>query len=98
MADALTVLSVVVDADGTWDGSADEGLHFRVPRDDPAAAAAYGHVAAVLGGPTAPVSPPTDWVGLAAALVPGGEHLEDVVEAGVGAVEELRQLVDADAD
>jgi hypothetical protein len=34
-------------------------------------------------------------VGLAAALVPGGERLEDVVEAGVGAVEEFRELRDA---
>jgi hypothetical protein len=96
LADALTVLSVVVDADGTWDGSPDEGLHFRAPCGDPGAAAAYEHVAAVLGAPTAPVSPPTDWVGLAATLLPGGERLEDVVEAGIGAVEEIRELMDAD--
>jgi hypothetical protein len=97
VADALTVLSVVVDADGTWHGSPDEGLHVPVPHD-PGAATAYEHVAAVLGAPTAPVSPPTDWLGLAAALVPGGERLGDIVEAGAGAAEDLRQLVDADAD
>ncbi len=96
-AGALTALSVVVDADGTWDGSPDEGLHARVPSGDLGAAAAYGRVAAVLGSPTAPVPPPIDWVGLAAALVPGGERLGDVVEAGVGAVEEVRGLLDADA-
>lgn len=98
VAGALTVLSVLVDADGTWDGSPDEGLRFGVPCGDPGAAAAYDHVAAVLGAPTAPTSPPTDWVGLAAAVVPGGERLEDVVEAGVGAVEDVRELVDTDPD
>ena len=86
-----------VGADGTWDASPDEGLHVRVPCGDPEAAA-YGNVAAVLGAPTAPMSPPTDWVGVAAAVVPGGERLRDVVEAGVGAAEDARELVDADAD
>jgi len=98
VADALTVLSVVLDADGTWDASPDEGLHFAAPCGERGAAAAYGHVAAVLGAPTAPTSPPTDWVGLIAALVPGGERARDVVEAGVGVVEEARELMDADAD
>jgi hypothetical protein len=96
-AGALTALSVVVDADGTWKGSPDEGPQFAAPCG-PEAAAAYERVAAVLGAPTAPASPPTDWVGLAAALVPGGERLGDVVEAGFGVVEEARELVDADAD
>jgi hypothetical protein len=95
LADVLTVLSVVVDADGTWDGAPDDGPRFAAPCGEPEAAAAYERVAAVLGAPTAPASPPTDWVGLAAALVPGGERLEDVVEAGVGAVEEFRELRDA---
>jgi hypothetical protein len=98
VADALTVLSVLVDADGTWDGSPDEGLRFGVPCGDPGAAAAYDQVAAVLGAPTAPTSPPTDWVGVAAAVVPGGERLQDVVEAGVGTVEDVRELVEADSD
>ena len=94
LADALTVLSVVVDADGTWDASPDEGLHFVAPGGDPDAAAAYDHVAGVLGAPTAPTSPPKDWVGLAAALVPGGERFRDVIEAGVGVAEEARELMD----
>ncbi|MBJ7453708.1 MAG: hypothetical protein JHC71_16730 [Blastococcus sp.] len=98
VADALTVLSVVVGADGTWDASPDEGLHVRVPCGDPGTAAAYWNVAAVLGTPTAPTSPPTDWVGVAAAVVPGGERLRDVVEAGVGAAADARERVDAEMD
>ena len=102
LAGLVSVLSVVRDADGTWDGSPDGGQHFPVGRavcltgGAPGAAGAYQEVARVLGGPTAPISPPTDWVGLAADLVPGGERMRDVVEAGVGLVEELRTLGDAD--
>jgi hypothetical protein len=98
VAGGLTALSVVVDADGTWDGAPDEGARFVAPCGDPDAATAYERVAALLGAPAAPVSPPTDWVGLAGALVPGGARLGDVLEAGIGAAEELRGLVDADTD
>jgi hypothetical protein len=98
VADALTVLSVVVGADGTWEGSTDEGLHLRAPCGDPDAAMAYEQVAAVLGAPVAPVPPPRDWVGLATALLPGADRLRDVVEAGIGVVEEIREDITEFAD
>ncbi|SDF91144.1 hypothetical protein SAMN05660662_3800 [Blastococcus aurantiacus] len=96
LAGLVSALSVVADADGTWDGSEDEGLHFPMSSDAPGPAAAYQHVAALLGAPIAPESPPVDWVGLATDVMPGGDRLRDVVEAGVGVMEELRELAEAE--
>ncbi|MGY2128722.1 hypothetical protein [Blastococcus sp. SYSU DS0617] len=95
--DVVSVLSVVTDADGTWDAAPDDGEHVAVPAGMPRAAA-YRRVAAVLGAPTAPESPPIDWVGLAADLAPGGDRVRDAVEIGGELVEELRELVDAVPD
>ncbi len=99
-----SVLSVVIDADGTWDASPDAGGQFPVGRavclagGAPGAAAAYEAVAGVLGRPIAPVSPSIDWWGLAADLVPGGGHVQAVVDLGVDLAEEVRGFVDADTD
>ncbi len=82
------VVSVAADADGTWDASPDGGQ--QLPSGDvlgmagstPAAGTAYRLVAEVLGTPKAPVSPPTDWAGLAADLMPGGGRVREVLELG----------------
>ncbi|MDT0274905.1 hypothetical protein [Blastococcus goldschmidtiae] len=94
---AVSVLSVVADADGTWDAAPDDGEHVAVSADMPQAAA-YRQVAAVLGTPTAPDPPPIDWMGLAADLAPGGGRARDVIELGGELVEEMRDLVDAVPD
>ncbi|SOC49142.1 hypothetical protein SAMN05660748_1860 [Blastococcus aggregatus] len=83
---AVAAVAVVRDLDGTWDGGRDDGQHLPVSEARRAtggaagAAEAYAQVAGVLGTPTAPVSPGTDWIGLALEVVPGGDRLRDVVE------------------
>lgn len=94
VAKVLSVLAVVAGADGTWEGSPDEGRHFPAPAGA-STSGAYQHVAALLGTPTAPVSPRTDWAGLAADLLPGGDRLRDAVEAGIAVVEEIRPSIEA---
>jgi hypothetical protein len=42
-----------------------------------------------LGTPVSPASPPIDYVGLAADLMPGGGRRRDVVEMVGGRVEEV---------
>ena len=120
---AVAVVSVAGDLDGTWDASADEGQHFSVGTalceagGAPGAATGFREVADLLGTPTAPVSPRTDWWGLAADVAPAGrlvlgglrrgldgaekawdEHLPDLLEAGVGAVDGMTELVDPGSD
>lgn len=95
---AVSVLAVVADADGTWDGAPDDGQHLEEPAGDPLAAAAYRRAAAVVGAPTAPESPPIDWVGLATAVVPGGGRAREALEIGGELTAEVRDLVDAAQD
>lgn len=76
------------DLDGTWDEAPDRGRRFsaedavRAAGGAPGAGQAYRRTAALLGAPRAPVSPPIDWRGLAADLLPGrGPHGEAVEHA-----------------
>ncbi len=92
---AIAALAVVRDLDGTWDEGRDEGRHLPVSEALRAtggaadATEAYAQVAAAVGTPTAPVSPGTDWIGLALELVPGGGRVQDVAEQ---VYEQLDQL------
>ncbi len=96
---AVALGSVVADLDGTWDGSPDRGGHFsaedalRAAGGAPGAEQAYRNTAALLGTPRPPVSPPTDWRGLVADLLPVRRRQGDTVER----IDDLIQdLVDED--
>ncbi|RBY80231.1 hypothetical protein DQ239_03935 [Blastococcus sp. TF02-09] len=89
----LSGLAVVADLDGTWDPSVDEGRHVsmevavRTAGGSPEAQSAYAGVMGVVGDPTAPVSPPTDWQGLALDSLPGGDRVRALLRRtgdGVG--------------
>lgn len=93
---AIAVVAVAKDLDGTWDASRDDGQHLpvdealRATGGAAGAADAYGQVAAVLGTPTAPVSPRTDWIGPALELVPGGKRVQEVSQL---VYEQMTELV-----
>ncbi|SDE33108.1 hypothetical protein SAMN05660485_00599 [Blastococcus fimeti] len=101
---AIASLAVARDLDGTWDAGRDDGQHFpvgealRATGGAAGAAESYAQVAAVLGTPTAPVSPGTDWIGLALELVPGGDRLQDVAQQVYEQLNELWTEYGEDAD
>jgi hypothetical protein len=101
MGPVAALAAVRWDLDGTWEADRDDGRHFpvdealRATGGAAGATEAYGQVSAVLGAPTPPVSPKTDWVGLALALVPGGGRVKDVAEQFH---EQLTELWDEDGE
>ena len=89
----VAVGAVVADLDGTWDEAPDRGERFplkavvRAAGGDEAAEQAYRDVAALLGTPRPPQSPPIDWRGLLGDVLPSRGRLGDGVERvddGVG--------------
>ena len=77
-------------------GSASVEDAVRAAGGAPGAAAAFRRVTDVLGTPSAPESPPTDWSGLLVALVPGGGRARDAVEHVVDGAREVLEDVGAD--
>lgn len=90
------------DLDGTWVAGHDPGRHasvedaVRAAGVAPGAGPAFRRVADVLGAPTAPVSPPTDWAGLLVELVPVGRRGRDAVDHVVEGAREVLEEVGQD--
>ncbi|MGY1753056.1 hypothetical protein [Blastococcus sp. SYSU D01042] len=91
----VAVGAVLADLDGTWDESVDRGGRFtaadavRAAGGGPATEQAYRDVAALLGTPHPPASPPVDWRGLAGDVLPGRRRSADILDRTGDTVQDI---------